>query len=194
MENFVRYIFGFLGLMAIVVFLIVLIFRLADRDTTPLIESRPALTELATTDTNLVFTESGPIIAQEKHYMVRITVGDDSRRVEVIQGYNNNVVAQANFDNTEEAYEQFLAALDRNGYNEDRNTDIESENGLCANGKRFVFETIPSDALTRRWATSCSERGNIAGKVSIIVKLFQDQIPEYNRFVNDARREAGLNP
>lgn len=190
-----RYILGFLGFLAAIVLIIVLIFRLSSRNTDQAVTNlapTPRLVEMVDSGASFVFTEEGPIVAEEDHYKIRITVSAAGRRVETIKGYQNNVVAQANYSNNAEAFDQFLSALDRAGYTNDRKTEFESEAGVCSNGKRYLFESNSNGSIGRRWSTNCREKGNQGGDVDAIVSLYRKQIPEYNKFLSEARKTAGL--
>ncbi len=187
-----RYILSFLGFLAVIVFLIVLIFRLgSSNNVTP---TAPAvdMAKVASSSASFIFTEEGPIVAEEDHYQIRITVSDTNRRVEILRGYQYNVVAQADFDNNSQAFSQFVSALAQNGYNKERKTRLTSEDGVCATGRRFIFETSPADVLPRRWSTTCEEKGNIGGNINRITDLYRKQIPGYEKFISDAKRATGL--
>lgn len=188
-----RYILGFLGFLALIILVIILIARGSGRDSSLNVAPAPELAEAASTDARFTLTENGPIVAEEEHYRIRITVSRVGRRVEVIRGYGSNVVAQANFDNSEDSFRAFLSALDRNGYTIESRTRFESEAGLCSSGRRFVAESNQFDSEFRRWWTSCSNfKGSFGGASSAVQRLFTDQIPEYRQFISDTRRATGL--
>ena len=190
-----RYILGFLGFIAFIIFIIVLIARLATQNGRQQLDLAPTarLAEAASTDADFVFTESGPIVAEEEHYQIRITVNRSGRRIEVIRGFQNNVVASADFGNNEEAFRSFLAAIDRTGYSRERSTDFDNEEGLCPKGRRYVFTSDQFGEDFRRWDTSCMNvRGSFGGSINTARELYQDQIPDYNRFISGVRRDTEL--
>lgn len=189
-----RYILGLLGFIFLIILVIILFARMGNRGRTELdLDPLPQLVEAASSDADFVFTEQGPIVAEENHYQIRISIDRISRRVEVIRGYQNSVVAQQNFDNNEQAFEQFLSALDRNGYSNEAKSEFDSEEGLCSQGRRYIFESNQFSERFRRWSTSCSKiRGNFGGAIERVRQLFRDQIPEYSKFISDTRRETGL--
>lgn len=188
-----RYILGFLGFLALIVILIVFIFRMAGRNSQPVnVTPSPQLVEMADKGAVLTFTEDGPIVAEEDHFQIRITVSSTNRRVEAIRGYQNTVVAQANFDNNDQAFRSFLSALDRAGYTQERETSLNGPEGLCPRGKRYTFMMNSNGEQTTRWATSCRELGNLGAQASILIDLYQKQVPNYYQFIAEARKTSGL--
>ena len=190
-----RYILGFLGFLAAIVFIIVLIFRLSGRNADQVVTDlapTPRLVEMVDAGANFVFTEEGPIVAEEDHYKIRITVSSAGRRAEVIKGYQNTVVGQVNHANNTEAFRQFLSALDRAGFTTERETEFDSEAGVCSNGKRYIFESGSNGLVSKRWSSNCREKGSQGGDVNALTKLFEKQIPEYNTFLSQTRKTSGL--
>ncbi len=183
-------IFAFLGFVVLVIFVVVLVAR--GGNDTPDVEPAPQLAEAASSDATFRLTELGPITAEEDHFRVEIAVSRDNREIVVYQGYNNLVVASQRFSNSQAAFEEFLSALDRAGYTNSRNTNYESEAGLCPTRSRFVFTSDQFDEEFRRWTTECREKGNFGGDFSTNQLLFENQIPELNTFLSDTRRATGL--
>lgn len=186
-----RGIFGFIAFVVVIIFLIIFIFRIGR---SPEISAppRPALVTAAESDASFSLISSGPIVADENFYQVRINVSRAGRSVQVIRGYNSQVIASKHFDNNTEAFSQFLSAIDRAGYTTQRRTNVETEAGVCPNGRRHVFESDQFGEDFRRWISSCRETGNFGGAFSTIQQLFQSQIPEYREFITETRRETGL--
>lgn len=184
-------ILGFLAFVAIVIFLIVIIVR-GGRNDNRTDSSRPELVSAAASDSVFTFTEAGPIVADEEFYQIRVNVSRADRSVQVYRGYQETLVASEHFNNNQEAFEQFLAALERAGYTRERGTRLDSEAGVCASGRRFTFVSDQFGEDFFRWTTSCKEKGNLGGSFSGLQRLFTRQIPEYRQFISDTRRETGL--
>ena len=124
--------------------------------------------------------------------MIRISISRNTRSIEVIQGYQNKIVASQQLTNTQNAFSEFLSALDRAGYTRERRTNYSSEAGMCPTGNRFVFSSNQFSEDFRRWSTSCREQGNFGGQFSTVQQLYQTQIPDYSDFISNARRDTGL--
>ncbi len=191
-SNPLRTILSVLAFIVVIIFIIVMFARLTgNRGPEPL--PAPSLSEVASSDAQFTFTESGPIVAEENHHQIRIRISRMSRTVEVVRGYQNLVVASQTLPNTEAAFSEFLSALDRAGYGGQRNTRFATEEGICPNGRRFVFVSDQFNEDFRRWTTSCQEKGSFAGSLNVVRQLYTSQIPEYNQFISGTRRETGLN-
>jgi hypothetical protein len=190
----VRYIMGLLGFIVLIILVIVLFARMGNRSDSNLdLASAPRLDEAASSDASFTYIEHGPIVAEEEHHEIRITVSRISRRIEIVRGYQDTVVAQANFDNNEQAFGQFLSAIDRGGYNLENKTDFESEVGLCPREKRYIFQSNQFSESFRRWTSSCRNiKGSFGGSLSTVRALFRDQIPDYRKFITETRKATDL--
>lgn len=184
-------IFGFLAFVVLVIFIVVLVAR-GGNDSQSSDTAVPKLADAASSSSDFRFSESGPIIAEENHYRIDITISRDSRSVVVYRGYNNVQVASQNFGNSEAAFSDFLSALDRAGYTNERRTKYETEAGLCPSRSRYVFSSDQFDEDFRRWTTDCVEKGNFGGNFGTMSALFRDQIPDYPAFLTDTSRATGL--
>ncbi len=183
-------IFAFLGFVVLVIFVVILISRGGGNQVE--IEPVPHLAEAAASNAEFRLTEAGPITAEEEHFRIAITISRDSREVVVYQGYNDVRVASRSFSNSQAAFEEFLSALDRAGYLNERSTSLESEAGICPTRRRHVFESNQFDEEFRRWTTDCREKGNFGGIFATIRTLYRNQIPEFSEFISDTRRATGL--
>lgn len=176
-----RYIIGFLiglGLIVLTFILIVRIFSGGGEE-----GPRPVdLTSYSTTDTVMRLTMDGPIVSDQQHQQVRITVGRDQVLFERFQGYQGDVVATKNYPNNPDAYAQFLHALEVAGYTQGDTEAPKDERGFCPTGKRYVYEAIgDGENIVRWWSTSCSgNQGNFDGRANDVRRLFIRQVPDYN--------------
>lgn len=177
-----RYIVGFLigiGLIVLTFILIVRIFSGGDEPAPRRID----LDSYASTDTVMRLTVDGPIVADQQHQQIRITVGRDNVLFERYQGYQGDVVDTKNYPNNPDAYGQFLRALEIAGYTRGDTTKPKDERGYCPTGRRYVYEAIGNgENIVRWWSTSCSsDHGNFEGRGGDVRRLFQRQVPEYNQ-------------
>lgn len=176
-----------IGIFLVIMFLIILFARRGDRpQQDPGINRETNLVDYANTGTVMQFTQNGQINAREDHRVVQITVGQNERTIILFDGYQGNVLKSQTFLNDTDAYRAFLAALQNSGYTKSR---IASRNvnplGACASGQRYSYDIISgTDTVQSLWSTSCgSIRGTFAGQPSNVRALFQNQLPDYNAFI-----------
>lgn len=137
---------------------------------------------------NVGYTVQGKLVGEEERRSVRISVTSTERKVEILQGYDETVIKSQTFANKQAAYDTFLLALDNAGfdvYNKDVNKD---ERGSCPLGKRYIFTANFADQSTyRSWGASCGKTGSFGGNNGLVRSLFEDQIPEFNKFMRGTR-------
>lgn len=145
------------------------------------------LPEYADSFATVSMTIDGQINGEDKHRGIRITVDRFQRKVEILGGYNQNILSESKFENNETAYDIFLRALRNNGFTSKRPNVSTDERGQCSLGTRTIFELRDSgDTLSKAWTTSCgSKTGNLAGNSSSMRTLFQRQITDYNKLTAD---------
>jgi len=177
-----RYIVGFLIGIGLIVLTFILIVRIfsgggGGEETVRRID----LNNYATTDTVMRLTIDGPIVADQQHQQVRITVGRDNVLYERFKGYQGDVVDTKSYPNNPEAYAQFLHALENAGYTRGDTTSPKDERGYCPAGKRYVYEALGNgENVVRWWGTSCGQdQGNFEGRGSDVRNLFKRQVPDY---------------
>lgn len=131
----------------------------------------------------------GKVVGEDERRAIRITVTSGTRKVEVLRGYNETVVKTQNFSNTSAGFEEFLKALEVAGFSRKRAYATEDERGMCPLGRRYIYEFEKSgEDRLKTWSTSCSEKQGTFGGSSVTVRrLFQNQIPDYNKFVSDVK-------
>lgn len=179
-----RYFLGFLAAIGLIVLVIILIVRgLSGGDEAA--APKTALTDYSDTATTVRLTIDGPLTANEKHYAVRVTVGRDGNELEVIQGYEGDVVLSQNYENNEAAYTNFLKALQLQGFTKGAaESPIADERGRCPMNKRYIYEIVsPGGATTQRFWSSDCKIGTFAGNGATIRSLFKKQIPDYNKAI-----------
>lgn len=177
-----RYIVGFLigiGLIVLTVILVIRIFSGGGDDVAP---RSIDLSSYATTDTVVRLTLDGPIIADQQHEQVRITVGRDNVLYERFRGYQGDIIDTRSYPNNQDAYAEFLRALDVAEFEKGNADGPKDERGYCPTGQRFIYEAIgDGETPVRWWNTSCGgNTGNFVGRGSVVRGLFKKQVPDYN--------------
>jgi hypothetical protein len=192
-ENpYLRYFIGFLITIGLIILLVVLLFSGGgnkngqNNSKQPSTSSKPKtvdeLAAYASTDAVVRLTTDGPIVADQNHQALRITVGQDDTTYEQIQGYQGTVVKQQNFVNNQNAYSNLLYALGRVGFlRGDDRKDLANEKGYCPTGNRYIFELIEDgNDIQRYWATSCGNPRTYKGNLNLTLTLFRAQVPGYS--------------
>jgi hypothetical protein len=197
MRDYGKYVFSVLFVVAIIILVVIgfMLIRNILRDEPP--ADQPGQTRR---DVNLVeegragkpvrYTIVGGVVGNEEHRSVRITVDPSSRLVEVVQGYDGQVINSQRTPNTRQAYEAFIAALAGSGFvrlaeRGDRGAEAES----CPLGQKFNYEVSPGmSGAFYSWSTSCGARqGTFNGNHQTIDTLFKRQVPDYRNFTRDVR-------
>lgn len=176
-----RYITGILIAIGLVVLTIVLIIKAFGGGGGPE-QKRIDLTSYASTDAVMQLTIDGPLNADEEHRQLKITVGRDETTLDVLQGYDGQVIRSQSYQSNQVAYVNFLRALEVNGFiNGDANPNFKDERGQCATGQRYIFEAVSGgEDVLRWWATSCGG-GNFKGDRNVVRTLFRNQIPDFSK-------------
>lgn len=177
-----RYFIGFLVTIGLIILLIVLLFTGGGGSNPEKPKTTKALSEYASTDAVVRLTIDGPIVADQDHQAVQITVGQDDVTYSQVQGYQGTVVKQQSFVNNQNAYSNFLYALGHAGFTRgDNSKDRANEKGYCPRGNRYIFELIDGgNDIQRYWATNCKGTKTYTGDTSLTLTLFQAQVPGYN--------------
>lgn len=133
----------------------------------------------------------GPIVADEKFHSYTIIVAPNSRSLTTFQGYLYEQIDGQVLSNNKHAYEQFVFALSHVGMMSSMPATGEANDtrGLCAVGSLFEFEVRQGDnTIQKLWTTSCSAtKGSLRASASPIRKLFQKQIPDFDKLTAKIR-------
>ena len=147
-----------------------------------------ALIDYAQTNSSVRLTYTGPVEAREDYDQIRLTITPSQRRLEIVTGYESNVKKRQLLANDTQAYGVFLRALQINGFTSEQSNQYgDDERGVCFKGERIVGEIFESGQQTSRlWAASCSKKlGTMKAYWRDILRLFQDQFPEYKDFTKN---------
>jgi hypothetical protein len=193
MKGYVRYIIGVLFLIGAIILIVVgfNIIRGIFKPKVPDQQSQSSkvlnLTDVAKDGKAVRYVLQGPVSGNEEHHTIRITVDSGTRRVEILEGYSGQVTKSQEFPNTKEAYDAFMAALNGAGFT--RTFDAKnrgSESQSCPLGRKFAYEVAPgTDTMFHSWNVSCGgKQGTAAGNTQVIQRLFERQIPDYNKYIS----------
>ena len=118
--------------------------------------------------------------ADEVHREIEITVGQNSRSIDIIQGYQNTVISRENLYNNEPAFNEFLYAINGAGFTEVNKTSFTNETGVCPLGNRYDFNLNQNGKnISSLWSATCTGVGTSAANQQLVIVLFQNQIPDY---------------
>lgn len=145
-------------------------------------ERRINLADYEKTNVIMRMVTEGPINANELHRQVYIEVGKDSNKIQLVHGYQGEVVGQDQVNSNSSAYGSFLRAIDLLGYsNGNRSEAVADYRGHCPFGNRYIFQIMDgNDVKQQFWSTSCGNEGSFRGQTDQIVQLFMAQIPKYD--------------
>ena len=131
----------------------------------------------------------GRLVGAEDRRSIRITVSANERRLEVLSGYNGEVINSQSFPNTQTAYKAFLSGLGGQGFMTAKKTDIVDPQSVCTNGLHHYYTlTEGSEKKSDLWSVSCDKSGTFNGRsTKTIRELFQRQIPEYGQQIQGVK-------
>lgn len=142
---------------------------------------------LTTTSGNysVVMVWRGPIMANETFRSYRISVSPTDRVMTTYTGYVGKEIESEKLSNNQEAYTQFVYALDRANLM-DGKTLSGAENdlrGICATGNVMEFATQQGDNVVKKyWTSTCKgSPGSLNANVAQVSRLFQRQIPIFSK-------------
>lgn len=189
-----KYFIGFLITIGLIILLIVMLFGGGGDDKKKVPSAGKTLYSYATTDAEASLVIDGPIVSNQEHEQVKITVNRNNVTYEAIKGYKGEVRDMKTFANTEAAYDNFLHALSRAGFTQGNNdAALKDEKGYCPQGNRYIYEFRQgARSLQRYWSTDCRGPKSFEGADKLIIELFKDQVPGYNDLGDDYDFEFNL--
>ncbi len=177
-----RYVFGALATILLLTIGFVLVFNRGDDKPAEDTKKVSQLVDYAKKDSMVTLTTSGPVTSDDLHYSIKVSVSASERRLEVMNGYDNTVVATNSYPNTTAAYEAFLSALAGQGFTKSKETKIEDKRSVCVTGRQYTYELSEgSESVSNLWSVSCDKSGTLNGAPTTIRQLFEKQIPEYSK-------------
>jgi hypothetical protein len=187
-----KYILGVFGVIVLILLVVILVVRsgpskpVGDVQTG---EPQVNLAEYESKPATVSLTTRGQVTADETRRAIRITVSQQERAIEILEGYDEAVVSRQTFPNNSDAYKIFLSALSNAGFTREQETEVKDERGVCPFGRRYVFKLQDgSQQVFRAWTTSCRNgRGSFGGNLGVARRLFEQQIPEYSTVTRGVR-------
>jgi hypothetical protein len=191
---FIRNLIIFLLISFVLIFFVVKIFgghpkpKPNPTPTAPVVKPLP---DYADTYAEVNFTIDGRINGDDQHRAIKITVDQFQRKIDILGGYNYNVIEEHKQPNNQQAYSVFLKAINNEGFTIKRqnNTSPNSETGQCPLGIRTIYELNDSgDSLVRLWGSTCGQKvGTFGGSKTAIQTLFQAQITDYDKIISNSK-------
>lgn len=167
-----------LGMIILIIVLIVRGFSSNPNSTAP--NEKAELVTFASTDAVVALTVDNRIVNEADHRAFKIFVAQKEIGIDIIQGYQGNVIEGRRYVNDQASYAVFLRALQIQNFTQGNDDpELQDERGYCPTGNRFIYQLIGSATeSTRLWSTSCSGQGTLRGNASVIRGLFYAQIPQ----------------
>ncbi|MEO6760949.1 MAG: hypothetical protein ABI220_01055 [Candidatus Saccharimonadales bacterium] len=174
-----RYILGILIGLGLLILVIVLLVKSLSGGSVENVIKPIDLPSYAATDSTAQLYIDGPTNGDTEHRAVRISVSNQDIKVDVIQGYQRNVIDNKSYVNNQAAYAVFLHALQNYDFGKGNTSkDLADERGFCALGNRYIYELKSGDSdVMRFWSTSCGGQGTFKGDGPTIRQLFINQVP-----------------
>jgi len=174
-----------LGILVIVIILIVRIFSGGDSGST----SAPIdLGQYENTSASATLVVEGPTVLDQDRNEVRITVSGTQNTLEVIKGYQGQVVDSRTYASNSNAFGAFLQALKHFNFSSGNSEDKTDYRGFCPDGSRYLysFNDDSNKELFKYWSTSCGGQGTFEGNAGPVRQLFIRQVDQ-----NDFSELAG---
>jgi len=182
-----RFIIGF-GLLAALLIVVILLIVRSGGDSGKVPETKRALTSYAN-DPNITVSETiiGPINAPQNHNEATISVSNQTATMQLMQGYDGNVINSHDYNMSPASFSEFLHALDKAGFTLGNNDKaLKNDAGYCSEGQRYIFEVKDgSNTVQRYWTTSCKGAKTYRGSIGLTLDLFRAQIPDYDSLTDN---------
>jgi hypothetical protein len=178
-----KYVLAVLGFILVIIVMIVLIVGGGKRGKSPASSAIKLSDYSSKSSSSFQYLTDGAINAEENHRAVRITIGQTSRAVEVIEGYNGAVLRSKTYSNNSESYAKFIDAIKRAGFAASRHNSG-SSSSVCPTGQRYQYKLVDdSKDVINTWSATCNP-GTFAGDKVLTRTLFRAQIPDYNQITS----------
>jgi len=177
---------GLVGIGLIVLVIVLIIKAFSGGTSAP--SSQIDITKYANTpNANVTLLVDSPTDIDQDHNQVKITVGNSSNQVDIIQGYQGTVTNSQSYPNNSAAFGVFLQTLSLLDFSKGKVSNVNYQ-GYCPTGERYIFTfNDGSRDLFSYWATSCGGQGTFQGKTGSVLQQFRLQIPEndFNKLTGD---------
>ena len=183
----IRYFIG-IGIVIVLLFVVIALIMRSGGNDNKVPETKKELTSYSD-DSSFSVSESiiGPITAESTHNEVDITVSNTEATIDIIQGYDGNVINSRTYPMTESGFSEFLASLQKAGYTDgDTQADLKNSEGYCSTGNRYIFAANDNSSTVQQfWATNCGGTKTYRGNLGLTLDLFQAQIPDYEELTEN---------
>jgi len=126
----------------------------------------------------------GPTNLNQDHNQLRITVSGTLNEIDIMQGYQGNIIRSETYANNTTAFDTFLQSLQLLNFSKGRKAPTNYQ-GYCPTGNRYTYSFNDGQTdLFKFWSTTCGN-GTFEGKAPAVRSLFRQQIPQrdFNAFV-----------
>lgn len=118
-----------------------------------------------------------PTQVDQDHRQVKITVTQTQNEIDLIQGYQGNVIDSRTYPSNSAAYGAFLQSLKLLNFAKG-SADKTDYRGYCPTGDRYLYTFNDGQKdLFSYWSTSCGGQGTFRGDAKGVRQLFEAQIP-----------------
>lgn len=143
------------------------------------------LPDYASTGASVSMTIDGRVNGDDAHRSIKIIVSRDYREIDIIQGYQGNVIDKHTFANNQNAFGVFLKSINYSGFMLKRKGTSASADpqGVCPTENRYIFTLTDegNNDLSNLYTTDCgTNSGNSGGDIETLTNLFENQITGYN--------------
>lgn len=170
----------FVGVLVVFGLLLIIIFLMLGGGNSSNSASMVNLDSLADTDSSVRLVTVGPLVYNDNHRSISINVSRDTVDLEILKGYQDEVISSKSFANNQASFATFLRALDLAKFNRGDARKLSDPRGHCPFGQQHFYEVVNSGGQTDQkfWDDSCGV-GNFGGLSSTIIQLFENQVPNY---------------
>jgi hypothetical protein len=178
--NFIRQIIaGLVGLGLVILVIVLLIKGFSGGSGTA--STQVNVGKYADTAATATLLVDAPTNIDQEHHQIKITVSGTQNQVDVIQGYQGNVLDSRTYNNNAAGFGVFLQAIKLQNFAKGNNDKAAADyRGYCPTGERYIFTfNDGSKNLFTYWTTSCGG-GTFKGNRTAMLHLFRQQIPEFD--------------
>jgi hypothetical protein len=181
-----RYLIGFLGIIAIVILVIILIVRGGSNGGVG--PKAVDLSDYINGSSQVSLTIDGPVTADITHRSITIAVDERHTNAEVLRGYEGTSDRNRVITTNETLYANFIQSLKHAGFTNGINSDaLKDYRGFCPTGQRYIYQLKNNNrTIFQYWSTSCGGQGTFKGNASTIQQLFKAQVPNYDDLTSSA--------
>jgi len=167
-----------IGLLWLVFLLFSKAFSLTGNSNTASTVQQTSLSSYADSNAVAAMYIDGPVQSNQEHTSLRISVSRSQTEIELITGYEGQVLRQETFENNSNSYTNFLKALKQAQFDRAvKKTVSKDERGYCPLRNRFIYTLDDgSKSIIRSWTSTCGT-GNFTGNQTLVRQLFVQQIP-----------------